>query len=119
MAKHRTAREWASLIARYENGSLTQVAFCRRHHLALSTFGYQLRKHRSSGSRETTVENSADGHLVELAPAFGQSPLITAIGSPEVRIELSTPGNLPVSIHCQSYQVGEIFAQIPNLLPSS
>ena len=116
MANYRTARQWASIIERYESSGLTQVAFCRRHHLALSTLAYQLRRYRAG--RDTTGESSSQPQLVELTLATGQEPFIPGSASPGVRIELCAPQSVPVSIHCQSGQVGEILAQIPNLLPS-
>jgi len=47
MAKQRNARQWATLLRRYQRSGLTQAAFCSRHGIALSTLGYQLRKHRA------------------------------------------------------------------------
>ncbi len=125
MTKQRTARQWASLIRTYESSGLTQAAFCRRHHIALSTLSYHLRKHRA-GQHAAPAPHDQPGpacapSLIELSlpsPAPGAATGgMTSRG--EIRIDVNLPGGPATSIHCHSTQAGEILAQLANLQPIS
>ena len=115
MAKHRSARQWASILRRYENSGMTQAAFCKRHGIALSTLCYHLRRGPTLPDGEGEPE-PAPG-LVELKLPKGGP--ISPAGAPDagVRIEWAGSGAVKVTIECHSQQVGQILAQIPNLLP--
>lgn len=121
MAKQRNARQWATLLRRYQRSGLTQAAFCSRHGIALSTLGYQLRKHRAgtAGAAEPAeAAEPADGP--GSAPGLIELKLPSPVMAPPaaVRIEVLTAGGPAVSIHCHSAQVGEILTQLPNLQPT-
>jgi hypothetical protein len=117
MAKHRTARQWASLLRRYESSGLTQRAFCQRQGIALSTLTYHLRRNRRKAGSSAELE--ATPKLVELKLEADESVARAGAGAAVVRIELDALGNVPILIHCQSAQVGEILAQVRSLPPRS
>lgn len=62
------------LISRYESGDLGQAAFCRRHRLALSTFGYWLRKCRSEQPLPAEVSDFIPLRVSGLGDAAGLGP---------------------------------------------
>ena len=58
--RRRTPAEIQQIVSEFKGGELTQVEFCRRHDLVLSTLGRYLRQERSSsaasGRRLVAVE---------------------------------------------------------------
>ena len=48
--RRRTSSEIQEIISEFESGDLTQVEFCRRHGLVLSTLGRYLRRERASST---------------------------------------------------------------------
>lgn len=53
MAKIRSGQEWKTLFERYESNQLSQLDFCERHRLSLSTFcakRQQLKLSETSGT---------------------------------------------------------------------
>ena len=51
--RRRTRAEIQQIVSEFKSGELTQVEFCRRHDLVLSTLGRYLRQERSSsGARQ-------------------------------------------------------------------
>lgn len=112
MSKHRTSSQWAKIIDRYHRSDLTQVDFCERESIALSTLCYHLRRARAAEAG--APQDTPSPHLLELTPP----PVHRA--SPEVRIELRpTTNERPIFIHCQAGQLSEILAQLTALTPSS
>jgi transposase-like protein len=47
--RRRTPAEIQQIVSEFKSGELTQVEFCRRHDLVLSTLGRYLRQERGSG----------------------------------------------------------------------
>lgn len=127
MAKHRTARQWASIVRSYEHGNATLAAFCQRRSLAPSTLSYHLRRHRARSGESRASETTPLPRLLEIKAPPAESLLsgdeLPAPGSlgrqagHEVLIELPT-GHGPIAIHCQCRQLGEVLRQIPGLRPS-
>jgi len=115
MAKHRTTRQWASILQRFENSGLSQAAFCRRHHIPLSTLTYQLRLRR----QRERADGEPQPELIELKLPASASGSAMEVSHRGVRIEWRTPVGTPVMIHCASTEVGEILAQIANLCTPS
>ena len=124
MAKHRTARQWASILESYERSGLTQGAFCQCRGLALSTLSNRLRRHRATTSQcdeRAGTSKPPSSRLLELiAPADsgGEGEPAQFSGEPrpedglDVRIEL--PAQLGgLSIHCRRRDLGEVLRQIP------
>lgn len=115
MAKHRPSQQWASLVRRYEDSHLTQDEFCRRHDLALSTFAYQLRRHRANkGERGGSLPAP---QVLEVKVAQPEAATVPAPGplAEGVIIEIAGLANAEVRICCQAGQVGEILRQISSL----
>ena len=58
--RRRTPAEIQKIVSEFESGELTQIEFCRRHDLVLSTLGRYLRQERGSSeasrSRLVAVE---------------------------------------------------------------
>jgi transposase-like protein len=48
--RRRTPAEIQQIVSEFKSGELTQVEFCRRHDLVLSTLGRYLRQERSSSA---------------------------------------------------------------------
>lgn len=59
---HRSAEDWRTIIQAFDNSELTQDEFCKKHHLASSTF-HKWKKH----FRESTSSDSPD--FIEVLPA--------------------------------------------------
>jgi hypothetical protein len=112
MAKQRSARRWASIIRSYRGSGLTQVEFCGRRGLALSTLTYHLRKERP----QFDTEGEAGPQLLELSVSARPANHLdwrSAIES--VLIEVPTGQGETLRIHCQCRQTGEVLRQIPGL----
>lgn len=128
MAKHRTARQWASIVNSYERGNATLEAFCQHRGLAPSTLCYHLRRRRARPVESRAPETEPSPRLLEIK-APPAEPLLPADeapapGSParpvardEILVELPARHG-PIAIHCQCRHLGEVLRQIPGLRPS-
>jgi len=72
-AGRKSRSEWVELMSAYEAGDLPQRAFCERHAVAYSTFGYWRKQLGSQGlpvacTTEPLVELSAFGFADDTAP---------------------------------------------------
>jgi hypothetical protein len=116
MAKHRSARQWASIIESYRGSALTQVEFCRRKGVALSTLAYHLSRERCDGVRAPSTSEAERGpRLVEISVPAGQVP--RGSGTADcVLIEVPLIRGEVLCIRCLSQQTGEVLRQIPGLL---
>lgn len=115
MAKHRSARQWTSVIKSYRGSGLTQVEFCRRKGLALSTLTYHLRRERSDGVRgRSALEGEPGSRLLEVAVPATQAPR-SGCAADSVLIEVALIRGEFLRIHCQSRQTGEVLRQISGL----
>jgi hypothetical protein len=112
MAKHRTARQWASILDLYRRSELSQAEFCRRRGLALSTFGFHLRRAGcGEGLPEGNPVTGGGPRLMEVA-LQAASPLGRTPPASGVLIEIESGHKHRVRIHCQGDQTGEILRQI-------
>jgi hypothetical protein len=82
MARHRTDQEWASIVGAYRRSGLSQVAFCRRRGLALSTFRLRL----AAAGGDAPAPPSFGG----AAPRERQPPALL-----EIPVTAPRPGALP------------------------
>ena len=94
------ARFWAKHIARQRRGGLTRRAYCAKHALALSSFGYCSRKQRGSEvALAPGVANLVPVELVAepLAPRgrSAASPSGVGLHTGAVRIELAVGFDVP------------------------
>jgi hypothetical protein len=90
--RHRSAEEWALLVAEYRAGCEDDAEFCQRHKLSLHTF----RKHKygKRAKRDQAADNPSG--FVEVAVSARESERhITVHGLEGVRIEV------PVSVGVQ------------------
>jgi hypothetical protein len=85
--RRRNADQWRALLLRFEHGDLSPVDFCRREHLALSSF--QRWRHR----------------LAAAAPAAGFVELLPPTSSGDdagfLTVELDLPGGGSLRIRCR------------------
>lgn len=90
---------------------MTQVEFCRRKGLALSTLTYHLRRERLPGEGGSPgAEGKAVPELFEL-----ELPFSTLAGE-SIVIEVPLREDRGLRIHCRCCQTGEVLRQIHSLL---
>jgi hypothetical protein len=111
MSKQRSARQWAAIIRSYRGSGLTQVEFCRRKGLALSTLTYHLRRDAGPEGQRSEAGDEAAPKLLELELAVPSLPTATVV------IEVPWQRGEGLRIHCHCRQTGEVLRQIPGLLP--
>jgi hypothetical protein len=109
MAKQRSTRQWAALLDSYRGSGLSQVEFCRRRGLALSTFGYHLRRVRGGD-----VKKGSSPGLVEVSLGARCEGTI-APADDRVEIEIDAAPGQRVRIRCHRQHAGDILRQIPGL----
>lgn len=109
MNQRKSPDQWGSILANYEQSNQTQSAFCRRRHLALSTFQYHRQRARDHGGPSQ--------RLIEIRPAA--SALTTSLcdtaaaaGDPELRIEIPLSISRTVTLYCALAQLPEVIAQL-------
>ena len=77
--RRRTPAEIQQIVSEFKSGELTQVEFCRRHDLVLSTLGRYLRQERDSSEarpRELVAVELADKKLGAQPAECGLSVMI-------------------------------------------
>ncbi len=84
--RRRNADQWRALLLRFEHGDLSPVDFCRREHLALSSF--QRWRHRFASA-------PADGFVELLPPTSGGDD------AGFLTVELDLPGGGSLRIRCR------------------
>lgn len=83
--KHRSAEEWARLIAEYRAGSEGDAEFCKRRFLSLHTF--RKYKYGQRGRRDLARSGGTAFTEVRVTPPDGGSH-ITVCGLDGVRVEV-------------------------------
>jgi len=92
MARHRTDQEWASIVGAFRRSGLSQVAFCRRRGLALSTFRLRL----AAAGGGAAPRGQRPPALLEIPlPAPHRTGGGPALGIP---VELEFPGGARASL---------------------
>ena len=111
MNQRKSPDQWRTILADYERSNQTQAAFCRRRHLALSTFQYHRQRERDNGGPAQ--------RLIEIRPAASaQTTLLcdasaaTTLGNQELRIEIPLSSSCSVTLRCALDQVSEVIAQL-------
>lgn len=66
--RRRTPSEIQQIVSEFKSGELTQVEFCRRHDLVLSTLGRYLRQERSSSAASGLVAVELAGKKLGAQP---------------------------------------------------
>ena len=93
MSKRRSPEQWRSIMNAYESSNQTQSAFCSEQGLTISSFQYQLRRHRSTNSDSQPEPFSTAPALLEITPISDRENLaITPEFDPPrqpLRVELS------------------------------
>jgi hypothetical protein len=59
MSKRRTVNKWTEIIESWKESGESQASFCRRNNIALSTFGYHLKRGKKKDSGFTRVSVAA------------------------------------------------------------
>ncbi len=114
MAKHRSPKQWASVIAAYHNRSVSQAQFCSKHQISASALNYHLRKaSQPPCSRQGDPPPQKLPPLVELVAELppGDTPAAEA-GEPDVEVTWTTDRLGMVTVRCHCRHLGEVFSQI-------
>ena len=96
MAKRRTNQEWQALFEQYQSSQLSQLVFCVRHSLFLSTFYAKLKNLQFFGQSQTCgfikaeVVEKTTRYQVTQTPVANMTLFINDA-------ELSIPQGTPVS----------------------
>lgn len=106
MNQRKSLDQWRTILADYERSNQTQAAFCRRRHLALSTFQYHRQRERdNSGQSQRLIE------IRPAAAALTPSLSTAAVVDPEVRIGIPLSDGCTVTLYFALAQLPEVIAQ--------
>ena len=107
MNQRKSLDQWRTILADYERSNQIQAAFCRRRHLALSTFQYHRQRERDNGGQSQ--------RLIEIraaAAALTTSLSTAAVSDPEVRIGIPLSDGCAVTLYFALAQLPEVIAQL-------
>jgi hypothetical protein len=113
MSKRRSPEQWRSIMSAFECSSQTQSAFCSERGLTISSFQYQLRRHRSNKGNTKPEPSLATG-LLEITPLSDRNCLsiTSAANQPgrSIRVELSLESRA-FTVDCRPDQFAELIDQ--------
>jgi hypothetical protein len=79
--RRRTPAEIEQIVSEFESGELTQVEFCRRQGLVLSTFGRYVKQQRSSSAGSSAGLVAVELDVKKLDPVAAGCGLSVAVAS--------------------------------------
>lgn len=94
MTRTDRARLWAKHLSRQRGGSLSRRAYCAKHGLSVSSFGYWSHKLRASGA----VADAPDTAGPRLVP-------VELLGEPAAPMRLSGLGASGIALHSGAVRI--------------
>ena len=112
MNQRKTPDQWRSILADYERSNQTQVEFCRRRRIALTSFQYHRHRQRHDGAGAQRLIEIRPAATTPPRPPCGAVALSARADEPELRIDVPLSSARAVTLHCTLAQLPEVIAQL-------